>query len=221
MRHLSLYLLFLVVCRQQVCQAQVERNLSVELIEERVNGKLFSYRLDIETGSKVKNSQKEHYMIEGEITTRQEYDQKIDFERLQEIKAQREKEYSQRFAQHEFKRGQRIALTKKILKNVIGEIEKKCTDFERYDLNQYMAYSPVTIENEIDFTNIATHYLEPARQFLFCSEEKFAFDQVESVLISLQHYPSKIGNLFEDTVKKAIEQCDDTERLKKLLEIVS
>jgi hypothetical protein len=218
---LSLFLVFLGAGFGQICCVTVERNVSVELIEKRINGKLFAYRLDVMSGSKIENSRKEQWSIDGKQLDREEYEQIMDIDLLEQIKKEREEDYTARLARHDFKKIQRVALTKKLIKKLINEIEQKCTAFQRYELNQYMVYNSNTIANEIDFTNIPTHYLAPARQLLSETDDEFPFEKAESVLASLQGYPNRIENLFEDAVKRAIDQCDDTERLKRLLEIVS
>lgn len=204
-----------------ICFAKVERNLSVELIDERIDGKLFTYRLDVASGTKAQNKRSEEWLIDGKAVEQEEYNKEIDSARLNELKAQREKEYAARLARHDFKQAQRIALNKKLIRNLIAQIEKKCTLFGKYELNEYIAYGPTTVASEIDFTNIPTHYLEPARQMLALGDEEFSFEQFNTLLTSLEEYPHKLDQLFEHTVKNAIERCDDTQRLKILLEVVS
>ena len=205
----------------QSLQAKIERSVSVELIEERVNGKLFSYRLDVVQGNKVENTRKERWTVEEHVVSREDYQEMIDLERLEEIKEARQKDYQRRLANYEFKHTQRVALTKKILKQLIDSIEQKCGRFKQYSLGQYMAYNSATFASEIDFANVPTHYLEPSRQLLLSTNELFSFEKAEEMIALLEGYSPRIQGLFEDTVKKAIAYCDDTHRLKQLLEIVS
>lgn len=220
MNKLSLkYGLLFFVCG--VLQAKVEREVTVKVIERRLDNKLFSYRIDLITGTKVENTKKEQWTVDGKTVEQNEYEELIDQAILAECKKEREKEQEALLADYNFKLEQRKAITKKMLNTLVSDIEKKCFAFQSYELEKYMAFSPSTIESEIDFANIAPYYLEPARQLVAADEDDFSFEKAEKILDSLQEYPKKITHLFEDTVKKAVDHCDNTQRLKKLLEVIS
>jgi|GEM_PF-6902442 len=201
--------------------ARVERQACVELIEERINGILFSYRLDSACGGKSEASLKEQWMIDNKPVLKKEYDDRIAHEQLEELKRDRSREYEKRLEAYSFKNSQRIALFKKILRVTLKEIEEKYGQFERYGVRDYMAYSSDTVMSEIDFVNIPVQFLDFARRLVNSSDEDFSCQRAEALLATLEAYPSKLQVLFENTVKKAIARCNDTERLKKLLEVVS
>lgn len=220
MRNLSLLLgSWLVLCIN--CNARVERSISAELIEERVDGKLFTYRLEVVSGSSVETGMKEQWLVNGASVDRCEYEQQLDTARLEELRREREKEHQARIAKHEFKLEQRVLLTKKLLKKLAQEAESLCQCFDRYGLASYIAYGPATFSSEIDFLNIPTYLLEPARQLALCHDSEFSFGRAEELMSSLQGCIAKLELLFEQTVRRAIEQCDDTQHLKRLLELVS
>lgn len=221
MKNLSLFFLFSVGFFQVFVKAQVERDISVVYREERVNGRLFAYRLEIASGSKIPKSRKEQWFVNGKEVGKDEYEGQIDEAHLAQIRQEREKDHQNRLAHEQFKETQRIAVSKKLLKKVIGQIEHHFALFDRYELGEYIQYSPETIENEIDFTTFSAQHLNPARHYLTISDEEFSLDKAHSLISHLQNFPDKLRILFEDTVKHAISQCDDTERLKKLLEIIS
>jgi hypothetical protein len=220
-KKISLLFLFLLLFGQKKSWAKIERDISVKLVEERVNQRLFCYRLDKVTGTKVEKSKKEQWFVDGQEVAKDAYGQMLDEARLVEIKEGREREYKAQLAHDEFKETQRVALTKKLLKKTILDVEEKCSQFDRYQLAEYMSYDASTVESEIDFSNISVQHLEPARYLLAVSDDEFSLHKAEMTITALEKYPVKLQVLFENTVKNAIHQCDDTERLKKLLEIVS
>lgn len=221
MKYLGLFFIFFGVMGGNSLVAKVERAVSVELIEERINGRLFSYRLEVVQGNKVQNTRKEQWVVDSQVLSQEEYEATIDKERLEELREKRQKERQSRLEKYEFNQAQRVALTKKIVRQLVEKIEDDCKKFNNYNLDHYMAYTDTTIASEIDFLNIPTHYLEPARQLLLASDDSFSFEKAQEIIDVLERYPIKLQGLFEDTVKNAIAYCDDTQRLKKLLEVIS
>jgi hypothetical protein len=192
------------------------KTVAVELIEEEYNGKQFAYRIDVVNGVK-----KEQWTMAGKSTDYETYESEILFEKLQEEKNKREKAYQVRLADLEFKEQQRLAVFKKILKKDIDGVQQKFDLFQKYDLNEYYAFDATSIASEIDFLNIPIQCIIPAKNYLQQSDNDFECEKAEEYIETLQAYFKKISTLFDDTIKKAIDQCEDTQKLKDLLVIVS
>lgn len=207
---LSLFFMFGALSAQRI------KTVSVELVEEKYNGKLFTYRIDVVNGVK-----KEQWTMAGKSTDRETYEAELLFEKLQEAKDKREKVYQARIDKLEFKQQQRVALSKKLLKKEIDAVQKKFDLFEKYDLNEYYAFDSDSIASEIDFLNIPTQSIVPAQTYLQKNDDDFLLEKAEEYSETLQLYLEKLTTLFDDTVKKAINQCEDTQKLKDLLVIVS
>ena len=196
--------------------AQRIKTVSVELVEEKFNGKLFTYRIDVVNGVK-----KEQWTIAGKKADRDTYESELLFEKLQEEKDKREKEYQERVDRLAFKEQQKIALSKKLLKKEVEQVQNSFDLFEKHELSQYYAFDTDSIASEIDFLNIPTQALSPAQNYLTTSDDDFECEKAEEYINQLQAYSKKLTSLFEGTLKRAISECEDTQKLKDLLALVS
>lgn len=216
MKYVTILSLFFMFFESSIIHAQRIKTVSVELIEEKYNGKLFSYRIDVVNGAK-----KEQWTIAGKVTSRDTYESELLFQKLEEEKNKREKEYQDRINRFELQQQQRVTLSKKLLKQDINAVQHKFDQFEKYDLNEYYAFNSDTVTSEIDFFNIPTQCIMPAKKYLQKNDDDFLVEKAEEYSESLQASLEKLTTLFDDTVKKAIDQCEDTQKLKDLLLIVS
>lgn len=196
--------------------AKRKRTVSIELIEDTYNGKLFSYRLDVVNGTS-----KEQWTIDGQGCDRDTYESTLLAQMMEEQKRNREQEYQKRIEKVAFKQEQKKVVQKKLIKRAIAKIEEQCDFFKEYGLNDYIAFDDTTIASEIDFLNIPTHYIQPAKHYIDSEYEDFSSEKAEEFFETLQSYSKKLALLSDNTVKKAIDQCEDTEQLKKLLTVVS
>ncbi len=204
-----------------ILSAHIERHVSVELIEERINGVLFTYRYDHQTGCRVDMSIKEQWLIDNKSVKKEEYQERIAREMVAQITQEREYKDQQRVHMLTFKNTQQVALFRKLLVVTMEDIKKKYAHFAHYGLEAYLAYSNDTIASEVEFRSLLTQVCDSIKHLLSLSDEEFSCKKAEAVLSTVDHYPKKLQILFENTVKKAIRDCDDTARLKKLLEIIS
>ncbi len=195
------------------CSALVLRTVSVSLVEEKIAGKLFSHRIDVVDGVK-----KEEWTINGKRVDQAVYEREILAAELEESKAKREEDYAQRVKMVEFQDQARSAALKKLLHTAMQDVEKLLAKFKKYEIMPYLAYKPETIPNEVEFTNISSYGVTPARNLLFSTfDPELARDSLEK----LEEYSVKLATLFEDSVNRAINQCDDPKKLKKWLEMLS
>ncbi|MCF7900388.1 hypothetical protein K9K77_02665 [Candidatus Babeliales bacterium] len=216
MKYITILSLFFMFFESSIVHAQRIKTVSVELIEEKYNGKFFSYRIDVINGVK-----KEQWIISGKATDRDTYESELLFQKLEEEKNKREKEYQERITRFELQQQQRVALSKKLLKKEINAVQHKFDQFKKYDLNEYYAFNSQTIASEIDFLNIPAQCIIPAKTYLQKDDDDFLVEKAEEYSETLQIYFNKLTCLFDDSVKKAIDQCEDTQKLKDLLVIVS
>ena len=221
MNKIKLILYALIINSSFSIFSHVERHLSVELIEERINGVLFSYRYDHQIGCKVEVSLKEQWLIDNKPVKKDEYDERIAREMVVQITLEREAKRQERVAMIEFKNTQQIALFRKLLISMMEEIKKSYARFAYYDLEAYLTYSNDTICSEVEFRSLLTQVCDPIKHLLSLNDDEFSCKRAEAVLDTVDKYPKKLQVLFENTVKKAIRECDNTTRLKKLLEVVS
>lgn len=199
----------------QLTAKRIERTLSVDLIEERINGKLFSSHIEVTNGSL-----KESWSIDGKPVDHDDYTEARKEETLKEFDLEEHSQYKKRLEIYEFKQEQRIAATKKLIKSLIIDIEKILTQFKDYNVASYMRYSADTVPSEIEFLALSSQKLDQARHLATTENNEFSCDEGDKMIATLEDYPAKLQKLFQQTVKYAIDQCTDSRQLKKLLDIV-
>lgn len=195
------------------CSAIVLRTVSVSLVEEKIAGKLFSHRIDSVDGVK-----KEQWMMNGKRVDQAVYEREILAAELEETKAKREEDYAQRVKMVEFQDQARSAVLKKLLYTAMQDVEQWLVKFKKYEIMPYLAYKPETISNEVEFANISSYGIAPARTLLFST---FDLELAKDSVDKLEGYSVKLATLFQDSVTRAIHQCDDSKKLKKWLELLS
>lgn len=194
---------------------RIERMISVDVIEERINGKIFSSRIEINNGSL-----KETWSIDGNPVDHDDYTKTRKEETIKEFDLEEHSNYKKRLEIYEFKQEQRIAATKKLIKSLIIDIEKVITQFKDHNITSYIRYSADTIPSEIEFLALSMQKLDQARHLATTDNKEFSCDEGDKMIATLEDYPAKLQKLFQQTVKYAIDQCTDSRQLKKLLDIV-
>lgn len=194
-------------------EAKVVRTVAVSLVEEHVNGHLFVHRIDVVDGLK-----KEKWTLDNKAIEPEAYDQRILEAEMQERKIERQKEYEKRVRLAEFKQEARSQVTKQLLAHMIDQVEQGLSKFEKYELKPYLVYSPGTIANEVDFSDITTYQVSPARNLLVCD---FEIEKAQETIEKLEPYVDKLAVLFEESVTNAINKCDEPKKLKQWLEMLS
>lgn len=191
----------------------VLRTVLVSSVEEKLAGKLFSHRIDVIDGVK-----KEQWTINGKRVDQSTYERDILAAELEESTAKRAEDYAQRVKMVEFQDQARSSVLKKLLHEAVQDVEQRLAKFKKYEIMPYLAYKTETVSNEVEFTNIGTYGVTPARNLLFSAfDAGLARDSLEK----LEGYSVKLTTLFEDSVHRAINQCDDPKKLKKWLEMLS
>ena len=71
-----------------------------------------------------------------------------------------------------------------------------------------------------DFQETKNDFLGKVRKINFCSTEELSIEQMQDVLTKLESLPDKIETFFRRSVRNAINQCNDTKRLKELLALI-
>ncbi len=212
--HLTL-LFIMLLTKNMVITKKIERKVSVDLVEERINGKLFSSRIDVTNGS-LKGS----WSIDGKQVQEDLFKETRKEEIIKELEIEESLQNQKRLEELRFKQEQQILVTKKIIKSLVITIEKNIAQFKDQNLVNYIKYSHDTIPSEIEFSALSVQKLEQARHLATTTNTEFSCDEGDKMIAILEDYPAKLQKLFQQTVKYAIEQCTDTQQLKKLLDII-
>ena len=205
-----------IICLSLIClsiEAKTTRVVTAHLKEEKINGHTFMYRLDVVDGRK-----KEQWVINGRSIAQAEYDVKIVEEEMEERRKEREIEYQKQVRLAELKSNMAGQAVKKLLASTCQEIEQGLSQIYTYELNPYLVYSSTSFSDEIDLLNLKEQIIPEVQQMLV---DNFDQEKAKEKLNSLQVYPQKVANLFEQTVQNAINHCDDPKKLKKWLQMLS
>ena len=194
-------------------QAKIVRTVAVTMVEEKINGHTFVYRLDVVDGQK-----KEQWSIDNKRIAQADYDKNILEQEMEERRIEREQAYQKQVKFAEFKSNAYAQTVKKLLSTMVDQIEQGLEQFNRYDLNPYIAYATETIADAVDFTTLAQHTLPEIKQVL---ETDFDPIVAKEKLDQIQAYPQKLAGLFEGTIQNAINKCDEPKKLKEWLQMLS
>jgi hypothetical protein len=198
-----------------VCNSrQIEKCLSVTVLEETVNGVRFAHRSDLVDG-KVQ----EVWAINGRSVSYNDYlDAILDAER-EERRKQRKLDDEKRRQEQEFKALAQINTLKKLIKIKINETMQELIKVNEPLLARYLTFDESTFASEEALKDIY-YVIEEARRK--CQESfEVSTSMLHDVLTSLERLPARLQKLYQDSVNYAIKTCDDTRYLKDLLSLVS
>lgn len=194
----------------------IEKTTTTHSTTEKINGKAFHSFYQANNGV-----YQEAWNIDDVPVLQEEFYKK----RLEEIV--KEETIAQEVAYHRQKEALTFQATcqktllKKIILSVIKDIEKLIMQIQEKSLQPYKIFSKDTIPSEIELNILMTTTLEQARHLATKPDKDFNYQEGELTLTLLEEYPKKLNKLFEETVKKAIQECNETEHLKKLLDLVN
>jgi len=198
-----------------ICPHRVVEIVSIYCKKEVINGKVFIYRDDM-----VNSEKKEIWSIDGQLVKKDEYEEAIlDAER--EVRRQeRQQEEEQRKKAQLFKGEMTLVLQKKILRLTVDKIDELLKKFDTHNLKDFLAYKKQTISKEL-FDDLKGELLPEAKRLVYKKDEEYSWDDMNLMLAKVENLDEKLDLFYQDTVRNAIQQCDDTRVLKDLLELVS
>jgi hypothetical protein len=201
----------------------IKKETFVHYTQEQYNNCHFTHRVDMVDGVI-----KEQWSIEGVQVEAATYEQAIleaeMAERAQVRKARDQERRAQELElvrQQEFNRQSRLDIYRKKVQLALVTLETELAKLKDSRLVPYYAYSPQTFEHHEAFMNVVHKIPEQANQLL----NKPASELSESALRSfgdfLEALPIKVRVFYRETIKQAIDRCNDTQLLKELLELCS
>lgn len=188
--------------------------LSVYYKKEILDGKTFVYREDIANGVK-----KQVWTIDGVQVSQEDFEETL----LETEKEVRRKERRQQMVRREALQQERsvavIALHKKLLRLLIEQVQAELKKFEDHRLGPFLLFDESFSREQ--FEAIEQELLQNAKQVLYNAGDDGDVSQLAVMIEKLDGLATRLHNLFQTTVNRAIKQCDDTRMLKDLLAIVS
>lgn len=197
----------------QTMHAKHKKTTSVYLIEEKINGENFTYRLDAIDGIK-----KEQWSVQGKSVTKDIYNQAVEQAQIEEERKERAAEYERMRHDQDFQETLQTTISKKLIATTIDQIETILTKFDEYQLTDQLRFSAATIHNQATFESIKGYYLTQARELI--ANPSATAIELQTMLTTLEQYPEKLRLLWENTIIWTVNTCTDTRKLKKLLELM-
>jgi len=189
--------------------------VSIYCKKEVINGQVFIHRDDL-----VNNEKKEIWSINGQLVTQDKYQEAIlDAEREVRKQERRLQEERRKKAQL-FKNEMSLVLHKKILRLTVEKIDGVLKKFDTHNLTNFLAHKEDLISEEL-FENIKEDLLPEAKRLIYKKDQECNWSDMNLMLAKVGDLDEKLELFYQDTVRNAIKQCDDTKVLKGLLELVS
>jgi|GEM_PF-1866551 hypothetical protein len=198
-----------------------DKEVLIRYTEEKLDGKLFVHRVDVVNGTR-----KERWAIDGDLVAAQDFEEllldaekaerRMERRRLEELRGKEEMELAQ---QQEFGRTSRLAIERKRLNLILGQIETELAKIRDPKLAPYYIFSDTSFANAESFTQLCDELVPQAREL--CETENVVSEELSKFIVHFEQQPARLRTLFRATVNNAINKCDDTRLLKELLETVA
>ena len=157
-------------------------------------------------------AESEEKRIEREAEDRKKQEEEL---RKKELLAQK-KEESEKFIQEA-----KIEGMKKLVKLELQNVENSFAKLDKYKLDNYFMFEENTFFNEDVLNESKIGLIARARGITIKNTEELDSDELKDVLSKLEVLPDRIERFFRQSVRFAINQCNDTKRLKELLSLIS
>ena len=199
--------------------ARLTKNRSLFYTEEKINGITFTHRIELFEGR-----EKNIYKVNGKSVEEELYEEKILEAEKEERRRARKKEKEEKLKNHFFKQKMEELLIKKITNKEAQIIKDEIKKLEQYELDVYFAFSKrksnPTILDRSDYDYLL-YDLIPRVDKIIGNGDELDYSELLLMQEEIQKYLPRVLQLRRDTISRAIEECDDTKLLKKLLILVS
>ena len=211
----ALAVLILAVGAETSCR--IEKTIRVNLVEERHNGKLFVSRVD-DINGEVKRS----WAVDGASVSGDEYDQAILTAEMEDRRLQRKQEDERLIREQGFARKATMKIAKRLLEARIDAIGRELDKIDRCGLGQYCVFGSGGLASQDDLDMLRQNLLPRAKSMVNeLGEEEPTYDGILEMERALEPYEDKLQAFFRNSFNNAISTCNDTRRLKELLEVVA
>ena len=157
-------------------------------------------------------AESEEKRIERETQERKKQEEEL---KQKELLAQK-KEEEEKFIQEA-----KIEGMKKLVKLELQNVENSFVKLDKYKLDNYFMFEENTFFNEDILNESKIGLVAQARGITIKNTEELDSNELKETLSKLEVLPDKIERFFRQSVRFAINQCNDTKRLKELLSLIS
>jgi len=178
----------------------------------------------------------EQWLINDESISKEAYDKKIAWAENEEARLvlaaeeqkrieieQKEKELLARKKEEEeqFAKELRQEALKKLVKLELEKVEASFAKLDKYRLEPFFVFEENSFSSEESFQEAKVGLVAQARGVVIKSSEELSQEELKETLTKLEVIPDKVERFFRQSVRFAINQCNDTKRLKELLSLIS
>jgi len=193
-------------------QARCIETIDVHYIKEEINDSTFEHRQDIVNGAC-----KETWLVDAKKVTAEHYEEAI-LNAEKEVRRQERRARLEHYVKEQELRAQsQFALNKKILHELINDIEQRLSLLQEYDLEPF-----ITFNNDFSkdtFDALSLHLLPEAKRLVGAHNRDIELMNIKDAIDKLEVLPPKLSTLFYKALDYATKVCSDTKKLKRLLEL--
>ncbi len=192
----------------------LEKVLQVSIIEERVNGDLYSHRMDTVDGV-----QTQRWLINGKEIDEASYEKRLFKADALERKQERQKQKRMLQSRHSSIDTLQRTILQRTLKDLLYEIKQQLAKVSDYRLRNYLIFSDDTVQSLDELDRLHNQIIPEADDLLRNQDSTLSL--LQSMITQLENYPERLASLFSQSVEQACAHSDDTRLLKDLLNCVS
>lgn len=138
----------------------------------------------------------------------------------EEEQARRERLAQKKREEKEFLIETRLQALKRLVNLELEKVEKSFKNLDQYQLDQYFVFADDTFSTQQSLDDVKINLINQARELTIRSTLELTEEELKESLAKLENTPDKIDRFFRQSVKFAINQCNDTRRLKELLALI-
>ncbi len=215
-KNIVLGLVFLVIFfATPVAARETIKDYALFCTQERVNGQLFSRRVEVVRGVKAASYQVDEQEVqldvfEDQLIRAEGQERRVELRGEAEKIGARERESQQT----------RALIIKKLLTQLVGRCKKDLFLLEKFNLERYLAFAPETLTRE-DYERVVTQLIPAAEAALAATDMATDLAVLERLYRDLEPHERRVNAFVFATIRQATERCDDPRVLKELLAVVS
>lgn len=153
--------------------------------------------------------------------------EEIALKQEEELRKKEEEEFERKIAllkkedeEKELTKNLKLQTLKRLVSLEVESIEKEFDKLDKYQLEEYFVFENDTFYSSQGLEDVRIGLLNRARTVSIKGLEELAFDELREILGKLEVLPKKIISFFRSSVKFAINNCNDTKKLKRLLSLI-
>jgi len=178
----------------------------------------------------------EQWLINDEVVSKEEYNKKFAWaekeeERIvHEVEEQKRLEAEQKEKEllarkkdedEQFANELRQEALKKLVKLELEKVGKAFTKLDKYQLEPFFVFEENSFPSEESLQEARVVLVAQARGLTIKSMDEVSCEELKDSLAKLEVLPDRIERFFRQSVRFAINRCNDTKRLKDLLALIS